>query len=667
MHAASGVSCLAPPGAGLTPFDVRGKVIAEDIIMCGIAGIAGEVTPGLAAAGDMMLNHLQHRGPDDHGWLTYSSTGLRTGKGRPPAEATEVMLLHRRLSILDLSAAGHQPMTSSDGRYHIVFNGEIYNYVELRSELQGVGFTFSTESDTEVLIAAFDHWGSGCLQRLVGMFAFVILDSETRKLFLARDFFGIKPLYYSRTPSRLAFASEIKVLLDLPDIARQINPQGLFHYMRAGLTDFDEETLYRDVHQLPPAHYLEVDLDESRPLQPVSYWSVDIGNSEDLSFEEATLQLRKLFLESIQLHMRSHVTVGASLSGGIDSSAITMSMHHLGQGSQELHTFSYITDDKATSDEEWIDLVASATSATVHKIRSTPEGFARDMDEFIVAQDEPVGGPSVYAQYLVYRRARQAGVKVVMDGQGSDEIFAGYNEFLVTRFLSLCRNLRFPEALRFYRHALDHQPNMGKSMRRIGTRMLPRWLQARVRRDTDVLDPTWFEQRNIDTGRPPWAASSACTTRTLLHELLSRTQNPMQLRYGDRNAMAFGVENRVPFLTPQIVEFVFRLPEEHLISTDGARKHVLRAALRGIVPDAILDRKDKLGFQRPHRSSMIGLRPYVEQVLAGDAASQISALNFTKVQAQWKEVLSGNCPFDYRVWRWINLIRWAELNNVRFD
>jgi len=635
--------------------------------MCGIAGIVGEVTPGLAAASHMMLNRLQHRGPDDHGWLTYSRNGLDTGKGKPPGEATEVMLLHRRLSILDLSKAGHQPMTSLNGRYHIVFNGEIYNYVELRNELQGAGFTFCTESDTEVLLAAFDHWGSGCLQRLVGMFAFVILDSEARKLFLARDFFGIKPLYYSSTPSRLAFASEIKVLLELPDIARQVNPQGVFHYMRAGLTDFNEETLFRDVHQLPPAHYLEVSLDESRPLQPVSYWSIDINNTEDLTFEEATLQLRQLFLESIQLHMRSHVTVGASLSGGIDSSAITMAMHHLGHDRQELHTFSYITDDKATSDEDWIDLVSSASSATVHKIRSTPDGFARDMDEFIVAQDEPVGGPSVYAQYLVYRRAQQAGVKVVMDGQGSDEIFAGYNEFLVTRFLSLCRNWRFPEALRFYRHALEHQPNLGKSMRRIGTRMLPRRLQARVRRDSDLLDPAWFEQRDIDTGKPPWAVSSAYTTRTLLHELLSRTQNPMQLRYGDRNAMAFGVENRVPFLTPQIVEFIFRLPEEHLISTDGTRKHVLRAALRGIVPDAVLDRKDKLGFQKPHRSSMIGLRPYVERVLANDAASQVSALNFKKVQQQWADVLTEKCPFDYRAWRWINLIRWAELTNVRFD
>lgn len=614
-----------------------------------------------------MLNRLQHRGPDDHGWLTYSRSGLRKGKGKPPGEPTEVMLLHRRLSILDLSEGGHQPMTSRDSRYHIVFNGEIYNYVELRNELQGIGFTFRTESDTEVLLAAFDHWGPGCLPRLVGMFAFVILDSEARKLFLARDFFGIKPLYYSKTPSRLAFASEIKVLLELPDIVRQVNPQGVFHYMRAGLTDFNEETLFREVHQLPPAHYLEVSLDETRQLQPVSYWGIDIDDTEDLTFEEAAQQLRQLFLDSIQLHMRSHVTVGASLSGGIDSSAITMAMHHFGHDTQALHTFSYITDDKATSDEHWIDLVASATSATVHKIRSTPEAFARDVDDFITAQDEPVGGPSVYAQYLVYRRAREAGVKVVMDGQGADEIFAGYNEFLVTRFLSLCMSLRIPEAVGFYRHAREHQPNLGKSVRRIGTRTLPRWLRARVRRDSDLLDTAWFEQRGVDTGRSPWAAHAAWTTRTLLHELLSRTQNPMQLRYGDRNAMAFGVENRVPFLTPQIVEFMFRLPEKYLISPEGARKHVLREALRGIVPDAVLDRKDKLGFQKPHRSTMIGLRPYVEQVLANDAASHVSALNFKKVQEQWAEVLGEKCPFDYRAWRWINLIRWAELSNARFD
>jgi asparagine synthase (glutamine-hydrolysing) len=254
-----------------------------------------------------------------------------------------------------------------------------------------------------------------------------------------------------------------------------------------------------------------------------------------------------------------------------------------------------------------------------------------------------------------------------MDGQGADEIFAGYNEFLVTRFLSLCRSLRLTTALSFYRHALEHQPNLGKSVRRIATRMLPRSLQTRVRRDADLLDPAWFDRHGIVTARPPWAASSAHTTRMLLHELMSRTQNPMQLRFGDRNAMAFGVENRVPFLNPRIVEFMFRLPEEHLISTDGTRKHVLRAALRGIVPDAVLDRKDKLGFQKPHRSSMMGLQPYVERVLANDAARQASALNFSKVQQQWADVLNDKCPFDYRVWRWINLIRWAELLDVRFD
>jgi asparagine synthase (glutamine-hydrolysing) len=635
--------------------------------MCGIAGIAGKVTSGLAAVSQMMLKRLEHRGPDDHGWLTYSRNGLYKGKGKPPGDPAEVVLLHHRLSILDLSEGGHQPMTSRNGRYHIVYNGEIYNYVELRDALKEAGFEFHTESDTEVLLAAFEHWGAGCLQRLVGMFAFVILDTVTRRLFLARDFFGIKPLYYTKSPSRLAFASEIKVLLELPDITRRVNPQGVFHYMRTGLTDFSEETFFADVDQLPPAHYMEVALDESAPLQPISYWSIDINDIEDLTFEEATRQLRELFYESIQLHMRSHVTVGASLSGGIDSTAITMAMHHLGSDRQVLHTFSYITDDKAISDEHWIDLVSSTTSATVHKIHSTPDGFASDMDDFILAQDEPVGGPSIYAQYLVYRQARQAGVKVVMDGQGADEIFAGYNEFLVTRFLSLCRSLHLPEAFRFYRHALDNQPNLGKSMRRIGTRMLPRRFQTGVRRDIDVMNPDWFEQRDIDTGRPPWAAPTACSTRTLLHELIVRTQNPMQLRFGDRNAMAFGVENRVPFLTPQIVEFVFRMPEEHLISTDGTRKYLLRAALRGIVPDAVLDRKDKLGFQKPHRSSMIGLRPYVEQVLANDAAGRVSALNFRKVKQQWADVLSERCPFDYRAWRWINLIRWAELTNARFD
>jgi asparagine synthase (glutamine-hydrolysing) len=314
--------------------------------MCGIAGIV--CSPELELPRDwpaVPLRTLSHRGPDDQGWLAFTPEKTRLGRGdMAPDGATRAVLLHRRLSILDQSAAGWQPMTTADGQVHIVFNGEIYNYLELRQELAREGCTFRSQSDTEVLLQALRCWGPSALRRLVGMFALAVLDRQQRILFLARDFFGIKPLYYVQTAQTFAFASEIKVLLELPGVRRAVDPQRLYEYLLFGRTDHGGNTLLSDVRQLPAGCFLEVPLDRPAAGQPSRYWTLDLSDRLDLSFDEAARRLRELFLESVRLHLRSDVAVGAALSGGIDSSAIVAAMR-LAAPRADLHVFSYVADD----------------------------------------------------------------------------------------------------------------------------------------------------------------------------------------------------------------------------------------------------------------------------------------------------------------------------------
>jgi asparagine synthase (glutamine-hydrolysing) len=641
--------------------------------MCGIAGMVwAEPAVPRACAADV-LRLLAHRGPDDHGWLLLTPQGVHRGRGDPGNVCAEAALLHRRLSILDLSDAGWQPMSTPDGRYHIVYNGEIYNYVELRRQLEGLGHVFRSRSDTEVLLAAYARWSRQALGRLLGMFAFAVLDSRARTLFLARDFFGIKPLYYTQLPGGFAFASEIKALLDLPGLKRAVNPHRLYDYLRFGLTDHGSQTLFAAVRQLPAAHCLEVALDRPGEARPVRYWQVDLNDRLDLSLDEASRRLRELFVENVRLHLRSDVPVGAALSGGIDSSAIVTAMRHL-EPRLDLHAFSYVADDAAVSEERWIDTAAAAARAVVHKVQPAAADMVADLDRLVYQQDEPFGSTSIYAQDRVFRLAREAGVTVMLDGQGADELLGGYRPYLAARLASLLRQGRLGRAYGFVRRAarlpgsggwkrlLAHAGSLalppclkGWALRLAGRGRLPAWLNG-----------TWLASHGV-RARPRRAAPAAAEVlRQELRQSVVETSLPMLLRYEDRNSMAHSIESRVPFLTVPLVDFVLRLPEEHLIGRDGTSKNVFRLAMRGLVPDAVLDRKDKIGFATPEQRWLGVLGPWVDKTLRSDAAHQIPALHAAEMRREWQEIQEGRQPFDFRVWRWVNLIRWAERFAVTF-
>jgi len=643
--------------------------------MCGIGGIVSfhtsEINLQILTS---MSATLKLRGPDDLGFLGWSGkTPVQISRNPEALKASRVCLFHRRLSILDLTSAGWQPMATSDGRYYIVFNGEIYNYLELQTQLKALGYEFHSHSDTEVLLAAYAQWGAKALTQLVGMFAFAILDTWENTLFLARDFFGIKPLYYTYWQDGLAFASEIKALLQLPGVNRHVNPQRLYDYLHSGLTDYGGETLFANIQQLPPSHFLKISLDNPQQPEISRYWQLDINQNLDITFTEATAHLRHLFLENIQLHLRSDVPVGAALSGGIDSSAIVMAMRHL-QGEQlQLHTFSYIASDANLSEEQWVDVVTDAAATIVHKVQPSPEELITDLNTLIELQDQPFGSTSIYAQYRMFQMAKTANIKVMLDGQGADELLGGYRPYLAARLASLLRQGKWGTANQFLQQATKlPDTNQKKLFLRALALLLPPSLQAAVRQliQKDVI-PTWL---NIDWFTkhqivPKTYQSQQCPEilRSELHQALVETSLPMLLRYEDRNSMTHSIESRVPFLTPAFVNFVFALPEEFIIANDGTSKAIFRQAMRGIVPDIILDRKDKIGFATPEQRWLKTLRPWVEDVLNSEMATQIPALNVKQMKEEFQAVVEGRSAFDFRIWRWVNLIRWAERYNVTFE
>jgi asparagine synthase (glutamine-hydrolysing) len=642
--------------------------------MCGLAGIQRfQPDPDVGALALRMGRKILHRGPDDHGWLLLTAQGMRLGQEQTPAKAATLCLVHRRLSILDLSDAGRQPMITPDGRHAVVFNGEIYNYLELRAELEVLGHRFRTRTDTEVLLHAYLAWGCHALSRLVGMFAFAILDLPARQLFLARDQFGIKPLYYVQSPHGIAFASEIKALLELPDVQRTVHPQRLWEYLRFGRTDHGADTLFDAIKQLPSAHWLTVPLDRPCTLEPIRYWNLDVSEPLNLSLDDAAQRIRQLFLTSVRLHLRSDVPVGAALSGGIDSSAIVAVMRHL-EPKLQLHTFSYVADDPSVSEEDYLDLAARHVRAVQHKVQLSAAEMVHDLDCLIDCQDEPFGGTSIYAQHRVFRMARQAGITVMLDGQGADEMLGGYRWYVAARLASLFRQRKWTEALSFLHHVRRLPGNggsIGLFLRAAGF-LLPRSAQALSRRfvGKDLMLPwmneRWFFEHGVEPNAP-CRPNSRDVLRDELQQTLLASNLPMLLRYEDRNSMAHSIESRVPFLTVPLAEFILRLPEEYLISPKGTTKNVFRLAMRGLVPEQILERKDKIGFATPERTWLTHLRPWVDETLRSDLAKAIPPLKLAAAKREWQSIRSGRQPWDGRAWRWVNLIRWAERFQVRFS
>ncbi len=640
--------------------------------MCGISGLLTTDDAANLRRAAHTMSCLEHRGPDARGWMSATPAGVAHGLGLPATYDAPLTVFHTRLSIIDLSDAGTQPMCTADGCYWIAYNGEIYNYRELAKELEALGHVFRSQSDTEVLLEAWAEWGPASLKKLAGMFAFAIYDTKRNEMTLARDPFGMKPLYYVRLPGALAFASEIKALLGLPGVSRRANPQRMFDYLRFGLTDHGSETMFQAIRQLPQGHYVTVPLANPLAGEPECYWSLQPGEDQGLSIDEAAARLRDLFFDSVRLHLRSDVPVGAALSGGIDSSAVVMAMRELEGSKLDVHTFSYVADDPTIGEERWIEMVGEASGAVLHKVRLEPDELITDLDTLIACQDEPFASTSIYAQYRVFKAAKAAGITVMLDGQGADELLAGYKPFVAARLASSIRSGNLKTAANL---ATAAARGSGESTSRIllqsGGFLMPwrfeRPLRQMVGADLvpNWMNRIWFDRQGV-TAQTPWLADGPNYLSSALQRSVVETSLPMLLRYEDRNSMAHSVESRLPFLTTAMAEFIISLPENYLVGNDGTTKMVFRKAMRGVVPSAVLDRKDKIGFATPERMWLRELTPWVERVLNSEVAREVPVLDLRRVKRGWEEARATNSYEESPAWRWVNFIEWVDKFDVTF-
>lgn len=632
--------------------------------MCGIAAIvAARHTYIDPATLRFMDAKLAHRGPDAARCLTFDRELAPTSRGG------EVALLHRRLAVIDLDARSDQPMRSADGRYYIIYNGEIYNYRELRAELEREGVAFRTQSDTEVLLEGYGRWSEGVLKRLVGMFAFAVLDVRAREIFFARDQFGIKPIYYTSSRSGFALASEIPALLEFGGLDRSMNASRCIEFLADGRSDSGGDTFFAHVKSLRAACYARFSLKTMSLAAPVRYWRPTVA-VRDWDRQEAVAELRRLFTESIALHLRSDVPIGTALSGGIDSSSILACARLVGGDNQWLKSFGFAAAGSAV-DESGYMAIASRDANSLHTmVHIEPSEVVSEIDDLVVSQGEPFGSLSIYAQRRVMRAAAQAGIKVMLDGQGADELFAGYRPFLARRLSELLRSAKIGEAGRFVAsiHALPGssaslfmqavEPGLPSSLkalmrRLVGKSLLPSWL------DIDAL------RRSGINVEPRLSPAGPNLLLDALQQSLTTTVLPALLRYEDRNSMAFSIESRVPFLTTAIADFAYSLPSRFLVNERGELKSILREAMRGTVSDTILGRRDKIGFATPDVMWGTALLPWAVEVFESEVARSIPWLDHNgAVSALRRHIASGDRP-GFEFWRLVSLVRWIAKFDVK--
>lgn len=622
--------------------------------MCGILGLSvSNLTLAFRESAKLGVSCLRHRGPNDSGFCE-----LRVGE-------RDILFCHTRLSIIDLTNGGHQPKYSKDKSLVVSFNGEIYNYRELRQELYKLGHSFSTDSDTEVLLACWAEWGEECLQRLRGMFAFAICDRLKNTITLVRDAFGIKPLFYFSNSEVFCFGSEILALLKLIPNKPKHNVQRAFEYLVDGSYDNSSNTFFEDIHHVLPGHIIQIDLDDNHQSLVRRWWYPSIKECENLTFNDAADQLRALYLNNISLHMRSDVPIGAALSGGIDSSAVVCAMRYL-EPELPLHTFSYIATGSDLDEEKWVDVVNSHVGAIKHKVRLSHTELCKDLDNMILAQGEPFCGTSIYAQYRVFKLAQDHGITVTLDGQGADELLAGYGGFPEARIKSLISLNRWVDLLSFI-NAWSKGPGRSKGQAlRMGIKeCLPTPILEVLRDVRKKTLPDWINIDVLENSGVKLSKMEVPLKEDVGRHLVSNLRQAMcgnglsaLLRHADRNSMHWSIESRVPFLTTDFAEFCLQLPEDYLVSPKGESKHIFRAAMRGIVPDVILDRKDKIGFATPEN---IWLREIGEQVLTWlDSAESIPFLNVEKLRVEMRSIITGQKAYTPQAWRIVNYCRWAE-------
>jgi asparagine synthase (glutamine-hydrolysing) len=597
---------------------------------------------------------MSNRGPDgSQSWFS-------------PLGVGEVGIGHNRLSIIDLTHGGNQPMHTKPERFTLSFNGEIYNYVELRNELIKLGVGFTTDSDTEVLLSAWQKWGAACLQKLNGMFAFAIYDSRDQVLTLARDRNGMKPLYFAKKSDLFVFASEPSVVASFIGKPSP-NHQKVYEYLTMGLYDLDHETFFNNVYTLEPGSIARVKISNSQLNVEIQEWfSSDPPNLIEISFDSAVETVRTLFFEAVNLHLRADVPVGIALSGGIDSSGIVGAIRKLYSG-REIHTFSFESPGFKKDESDWARRVSQALKTEHHFVQVSPEEAGLILQRVVREQGEPTNSSSVVAQSQLYKAVSENGFKVLLDGQGADELFAGYQGFVEFRLRSLFSQNRYLDAARLIRNWQNYYS--ANSILKLTPLLAATYISGKMagygaRVVGRGAYPNWIRDRQLTKkgatlgipklrGYPVWETPNSQFLQNHLFESLSGGDLRRLLRHGDRSSMAHSVESRFPYLEKNLVKFVNSLPENFLLGNNGETKHILRKALYGLVPPEVIQRKDKIGFETPQEKWIQSLDFSKSDFL--EAMSLFEWINLDILWSKTTKVNSGALR-----WRVINLCAWIK-------
>jgi len=609
--------------------------------MCGIAGFFDpkiSETNQKESSLQAMLETIAHRGPDYRG--TWHREALSLG--------------HNRLSIIDLSEAAHQPFHYG-GHISLVFNGEVYNYQEIKLELEKAGFEFKTTSDTEVICAAYQHWGESCVNHFMGMWAFAIWDDQRKKLFCSRDRFGIKPFYYQFENGRFYFASEYKALKKSPLFRANYNKDHLYRYLQLGWLTYDDESFYEGLFSLPEAHNLVL---EHGKLKTYRYWDISL-EQENINIDDAKEKWQELFLNSMEQHMRADTPVGGCLSGGLDSSAICSSIGHL-YPDLDFKTFTIYYSGKNEVDERpWAQYVWDAyPNLKSHSHSPKQNELLEDFDKFFYHFDVPPAGSSPLSQYFVMKLAKEQGMKVLLDGQGADEYLAGYDHsfyrLAAGELLSLNPKGFIGELEAFRdlrpRGTAQHFGTYGKSL--LSTVVSE---QSLYQFEYRYYLPFIGDEKKTEPKL--WQPPGGSRLNQFLYQLTARTSLPSLLHNEDRNSMAFSIESRVPFLDHRLVEYSFSLPDA-LKLNKGWSKKILRESMRGIMPHEIIDRKDKKGFVTPGESKWLrgALKPLLEET----KSAELPYLSQAKIKKVISEYEKGSNKHARLVWRLAMLQKWIN-------
>lgn len=623
--------------------------------MCGIVGFVRKKHFEIddLTVIEAMTNSLIHRGPNDSGTKLIKNDNLELN----------IAIGHRRLSIIDLSSNAHQPMNDENENFFIVFNGEIYNYIELKNELINIGHIFKSDSDTEVVLKAYEEWGMQCFKRFNGMWSLAIYDKKKECMVLSRDRFGKKPLFYYKTSEIFIFASEIKAILKFPDIDKKPNYKKVFRYISGSYryVDCDNESFFRDIYHIPKSSY--VIISGNMQINNYMYWDLLENTSKNfISENDAIDSFRELLIDSVRLRLRSDVPVGCMLSGGMDSTSITSIAYKI--LNTQIITFSGITgDQKGIYDEsEYIDEVVRETKAEHHYIKPEPSDLFTTLTEMLSFHDEPVCTVTWYALYLIAKKIKDEGVPVVLNGHGGDELLAGYWYHYPEFFYDLEKDGEFSC---FNSEISQWQQNHGRNISEFtkAKEFIKSFYFDGKQENSKYQDYSFcFSLDFIKTFKneksflTPYDKKSYLS-RVLYNELMHETV-PASLRAEDRNTMANSIESRSPMLDYRLTEFCFSLPNNFKIR-DGIGKWILRESMKGILPEKVRTRKDKAGFLSPaDRWFRNENREQIRELINSEDVKLMDIFDIEQLNSIFNEHLLGGKNHQMFLWQFINFVLW---------